>query len=94
MQDWQASVHKHHSDAYLKKHRDSHHNMSLHKPPLCAIDPSRYILCLLHMLLNIVAKFWKDGILSEITDDAQAKRINDFLERERIWIRLLIAYMC
>lgn len=61
--------------------------MSIHMPPLCSIDPSRYIMCLLHMLLNIVAKMWKDSILSEICDEGAATKLNNYLKENHIWIR-------
>ena len=63
-----------------RDYADSHFGQSWQRPPLLHIEPSRYILCVLHLLLSCTKLVFKRGILEMLESEAQATLLNNRLQ--------------
>ena len=62
-------------DAYAKAHAGA----SWHRPPLLPIEPIKYIVCCLHLLLSLTKLLFKAAILPMLLTDELARILNAML---------------
>ena len=62
-------------EAYAKSHAGAY----WHRPPLLLIEPAKYIVCCLHLLLSLTKLLFKAAILPMLLTDDLAKLFNGML---------------
>ena len=55
---------------------DKHFGQNWHCPPLLHIEPARYIVCVLHLLLSCTKLIFKKGVLQMLESETQAVTLN------------------
>lgn len=65
---------------------DEHFGQGWHRPPLLHIEPNRYIVCVLHLLLSCTKLIFKKGILPMLENEQQASTLNARLRSLQICV--------
>ena len=63
-----------------REYTDSHFGQMWHRPPLLHIEPDRYVVCVLHLLLSCTKLLFKKGILEMLETEKQAEVLNTRLQ--------------
>ena len=63
----------------LEAYAAAHAGASWHKPPLLPIEPAKYIVCCLHMLLSLTKLLFKAAILPMLLTEDLAKTFNTMM---------------
>ena len=65
---------------------DRHFGQNWHQPPLLHIEPERYIVCVLHLLLSCTKLIFRKGILEILETEEQASTLNARLQNLQICV--------
>ena len=70
----------------LKSFRTIHFGVEWHQSPLLHIEPSKWIVCVLHLLLSCTSLLFKECVLPLLVTEERAARLNDQLAHLQICI--------
>lgn len=85
---WQAETLSEHA---LKAFPLKHAGSVWHRGPISMTDPSRFVLCILHLRLSFVNTLWSYCIKPSVRTTETAGTLNDLLQRDGINVRRLKA---
>ena len=79
-------IKKDNGPANMQAYELAHAGSGWHRPPLLPIEPIKYVLCCLHMLLSLTKLLFKRCIIPMLLDDTRATICNSMLQQLGICI--------